>query len=321
MKSVQVIRTHLSPYQSETFVISEKMAVESIPGVSYGNPGQMRDTDVILVTNTHTVLSELPNELLKKTKLIIHPNSGYDHFEKDQKIWNDIPVVIGHAIRAGGVAEYTLGCLFKSVLSLPQHLAWDKKRLWPRKLITGMNIWVHGYGHIGSTVAQTLKTIGANVTVIDPYKRSSGLPHLSHWKDGSRKEAQAHLICMSLNKTSKHMFDENFFSDLHPSAIVINGARGKLIDEKFLREFLLCHPESQAFLDVFENEPFGTEWHHFPQVWKTSHIAGVTTDLDQRILDFEVDVLKNYMSMSDEKFSEHYRYELLQNKIINGVLI
>ena len=42
-----------------------------------------------------------------------------------------------------------------------------------------------------------------------------------------------------------------------------------------------------AFLDVFQNEPFGDEWIGFPQVWKTSHIAGVENQLDQKILDFE----------------------------------
>ena len=48
------------------------------------------------------------------------------------------------------------------------------------------------------------------------------------------------------------------------------------------------------FLDVFEREPFDESWHHFPQVWKTSHIAGVYSGLDEAIIEFEENILKEF---------------------------
>lgn len=176
MKSFQVARANLSPYQSENFGLQEKNALEAFPGLRYLPLKDLDPEDeTILITNTHTQFKNLDPQILKKTKLILHPNSGYDHWLEEKNFWNDIPVVVGHTIRAQAVAEYTLGCLFDSFLQLPQHLSWDSNRKWDRRLLKDSEIWVFGYGHIGKIVADTLNTLGAKVTVVDPYLDSC--PH------------------------------------------------------------------------------------------------------------------------------------------------
>jgi len=317
MKSYQVIRTHLSPYQSQDFLAREEAVISDLPTLNYQTLKNAKDQDTILITNTHTDLSELPLHLLKKTKLIIHPNSGYDHFASDVEIWKNIPLVVGHSIRSQAVAEYSLGALFEGLLELPQHLTWNKERTWNRTLLKGTSVWVFGYGHIGKIIANTLMTIGMDVTIVDPHK-SQGL---AHWRDGNIGSARVIISAMSLNKQTHHYFNEEFFSKLSKEVLFINGARGKLVDEKALRGFLLSHPESFAFLDVFEKEPFGDEWHGFPQVWRTSHIAGVEKDLDKKILDFEEAVLVDFLNLSEPAFFKRYEKELLQNKWIKGVLV
>lgn len=159
------------------------------------------------------------------------------------------------------------------------------------------------------------------VTVVDPFISSPTHKHLKNWKEGNLRSAKVVVAALGLNKTSEQIFDDEFFSQAHESLLFINGARGKLVSEKALKEFLLSHPESFAFLDVFQNEPFGEDWHGFPQVWKTSHIAGVEKDLDQKILGFTEEVLKNYLSIDESSFKERYKNELLQNKWKEGVLI
>lgn len=317
MKSYQVIRTHLSPYQSQDFLAREEAVISGFPSFNYQSVKNFKDQDTILITNTHTDLAELPPSLLKKTKLIIHPNSGYDHFAKDHEIWKNIPLVIGHTIRAQAVAEYSLGALFEGLLELPQQITWHKQRTWNRTLLKGTSVWVFGYGHIGKIIVNTLSALGMDVTIVDPYKPEC----LKHWKDGNISKARVIISAMSLNKETHHLFNEEFFGKLSESVLFINGARGKLVDEKALREYLLSHPESFAFLDVFEKEPFGEEWHGFPQVWKTSHIAGVEKDLDQKILDFEEAVLMDFLNSNEQAFFKKYALELLQNKWIKGVLV
>lgn len=295
--------------------------VSQFPELKYETNLNSISGENILITNTHTELSQLPQSVLNKTKLIIHPNSGYDHFSHEHNFWRNIPVVIGHTIRAQAVAEYSLGALFEGLLELPQHITWHKERTWERTLLRGTSVWVFGYGHIGKIIADTLATLGMDVTVVDPYVSTTAHRHLKNWKEGNLKSARVVIAAMGLNKTSEKIFDEKFFSEAHENLLFINGARGKLVSEKALREFLLSHPESFAFLDVFQNEPFGEDWHGFPQVWKTSHIAGVEKNLDQKILGFTEEVLKNYLSFDEHAFKEHYKHELLQNKWKEGVLI
>lgn len=318
MHRYQIVRTHISPYQSQDFLTREKALISGQTDCFYSSlESYQNDLDTILITNTHTRLRDLPAKLLKQTKLIIHPNSGYDHFEDDHDLCKNIPLVVGHTVRAQAVAEYSLAALFEGLVELPQHVSWDKNRNWNRRLIKDTDIWIFGHGHIGKLIADTLKVLGAKITIVDPYQPE----RLAHWKDGKLNEARVIISAMSLNKTSQHYFNEEFFQHLGQEVLFINGARGKLVDEKALKGYLLSNPNSFAFLDVFEQEPFGEEWHGFPQVWKTSHIAGVERDLDQRILDFEVHVLKDFLALSVESFKKKFEKELLQNKWIKGVLV
>ena len=317
MKSIQIIRTHTSPYQGKDFAAKEKQALEAL-GITYTNP-ENHDPDLttILITNTHTLLRELPQDLLARTSLILHPNSGYDNFTQDHELWKSIPIIIGHKIRAQAVAEYSLSCLFEGLTELPQHLHWNKERRWERSLIQEQKISIFGFGHIGKIIAQTLSSLGCKIQVIDPYIKNCPYPHYKNFEEAP--SARVVMVACGLNETSRRMFDQKFFKTAPDNLLFINGARGKLVDESALREFLLSNPKAFAFLDVFENEPFGPEWSSFPQTWKTSHIAGVSKNLDQQIIDFEVEVLKDYIAGMDMK--KQYAEELLQNKYREGVLI
>lgn len=319
-KAYQVARTHISPYQSKDFLSLEKGIIEQFQGLSYKTLDTL-DGDSILITNTHTQLKHLPQAVLQKTKLIVHPNSGYDHFADEHEIWKNIPVIIGHTIRAQAVAEYSLGALFEGLLELPRHMTWHRERTWNRTLLKGTSVWIFGYGHIGKIIADTLHAIGMKVTIIDPFITDCPYKLYRTWKDGNIKETRVIIAATSLNPTSLHLFNEDFFHSLSDKVLFINGARGKLVHEKALKDYLLSHPESFAFLDVFHKEPFEEEWQGFPQVWKTSHIAGVEKDLDQKILQFEKTVLHDFLKMDEKNFFRKYEKELLQNKWIKGVLV
>lgn len=321
MTKFQVIRSHLSPYQSKDFIDREQRLIESLPGLSYRPLQKAEKRPTILITNTHTELKLLPPDVLEQTVLIVHPNSGYDHFTLDVELWEKIPVIIGHPIRAQAVAEYSIRALFEGLIELPQHLSWQPGRNWNRTLLKDLPLWVFGYGHIGKIIADTMALLGMKVSVVDPFIKSCPHRHYKCWQEGHVKEARAIVAAMSLNQTSHELFNKDFFSSLGEEVLFINGARGKLVHEESLRNFLLSSPRSFAFLDVFEKEPFGQEWHGFPQVWKTSHIAGVEKELDDKILDFEATVIKDFLSLTEDEFYRRYEKELLQKKWREGVLI
>jgi phosphoglycerate dehydrogenase-like enzyme len=319
MMQYQVIRTHISPYQGKEFKAREKELLESLSGIFYTEESLNPQMPTILITNTHTQLSKISPALLNQTELILHPNSGYDHFASEEEIWIKKPLIVGHVIRAQAVAEYSLASLFQGVTQLPQHLSWSADRSWKRSLLKDMKICLFGHGHIGKILERTLEALGADLSIVDPFSQVKG--HHKKWQELNLKEFQAVIACCSLNPTSVEVFDEDFFDHAHPDLIFINGARGKLVKEDALKDFLLSHPKAQAFLDVFQEEPFTDKWHHFPQVWKTSHIAGVYDGLDQGILDFEFGMIKDFLSMKRSEFLDKYRHENLQHKLKQGILI
>jgi D-3-phosphoglycerate dehydrogenase len=321
MNSLEVLRTNISPYQAKDFLYREKTALEGIPGVKYLSQVSQSARPEVLITNTHTNLSEFYAEILEGTKLILHPNSGYDHFRQDTHLWKEIPVVVGNSIRAQAVAEYTLRCLFEGAVEIPQHLEWNKERKWERPLIRELPVWIFGFGHVGKILAKTLTALGAQVTIVDPYISECPYRWVKTWQEGKLPEARVIILAMSLNETSERLLDYRFFENVHPEVLLINPARGGLIEEKALKDFLPAHPKAFAFLDTFEKEPFGSEWHHIPQVWKTSHIAGVDSHLDDRIIDFEVRVLSDWRTLEKTEFMKKYQSEILQNKYKDGVLI
>ncbi len=129
---VQVYRTNSSSYQDGNFFREEKAALESIPGVSYIQSLSefSKDSPFVLISNTHTVPSELPSELLDETVLWIHPNSGYDNFSKRFVEKSKFPIILGNPVRAAAVTEYILGCVFKHFTSVPNHAYWSEDRKW-----------------------------------------------------------------------------------------------------------------------------------------------------------------------------------------------
>lgn len=284
-------------------------------GLRYTHPENCDDSPLILITNTHTQLEHF-KKLLPQTKLIIHPNSGYDNLARDYQLINDIPVVVGHEIRANAVAEWILGSFWEAALKRPVHQTWEPKRQWNRTLLHKKEVVIFGHGHIGKKVSASLKAIGLQVHIIDPYIEN----HHKSFKELEKKEYLALIVCCGLNDLNRQMFNKELFSHLSFD-VFINGARGGLVNEQDLKDYLARHSDASAYLDVFAEEPFGEEWINTPQVIKSSHIAGVYQELDSALIDYEYKVLENFLNLDLETFKLKYHSELLSSKFREGVII
>src|SRR5690606_35681131 len=146
------------------FLQKEKESLQSL-GLRYCCQREELDSSaLILLTNTHTDLRLCP-ELLARTQLIIHPNSGYDNLSKDYSLLKNIPTIIGHEIRAHAVSEWILSCFFEASITRPVHPQWDQTRQWNRTRLKDKEVVVFGYGHIGKMVVSALRAVGTTVHV------------------------------------------------------------------------------------------------------------------------------------------------------------
>jgi phosphoglycerate dehydrogenase-like enzyme len=303
-----IFRPHYSPYWPANYNLLEVENYQNLPlqKIAMLEDFPKEAAPWILLTNSHFQKKFVPDMWWKKIQLVIHSNSGFDALEvvKDKLI--NIPVVLGNELRSNAVVEYYLQCLLQAWGPIPlAHKSWDPKRQFPRTLIDKKNIILLGYGHVGKLLCSVLELLGARVTISDPLYPAVSTGEIN-WKG-----ADAVLLCCSLTDSSLQIINKNILEKLNESIVLINGSRGKIINETDLLALLPNRPKWKIYLDVFENEPAAFEyWKKFSNVNCTSHIAGVYNELSQNSLDFEHNTLKDFFHLSTIPFLEKYRPKL-----------
>lgn len=144
-----------------------------------------------------------------------------------------------------------------------------------------------GYGAIGRIVARILNAFGADVLAYDPYAdpeslaaagvRSVGLPELLAASDIVSLHAR-------LTPETHHLLAAGELAMMKPGAVLINSARGGLLDYDAVRARLASGDLAGAGFDVFDIEPPPTDWPllHTGNVVATPHLAGATKQTAER---------------------------------------
>ncbi len=314
-----VERVSQSSYFSDGFLAKEQTQLESQLNIRYQKSWELNQLKPqILITNTHTDLSKLPESTLENLELIIHPNSGYDNFSADWVAHQKIPIVLGNSIRAGAVTETIIASFINRYIALPKSQEWVSKRDFQRRLITDLNILIIGAGMIGQQVARKLKPLVGQIQFFDPFK---------NYLELDLNKADVIIVAASLNPTSANFIDKAFLSECKPGFTLINTARGGIVNEVDLREALANDPLAFAYLDVFKQEP--TDFSSFlpfierGQMICTSHIAGVFDELEAEMIKFEQEIIQNFLKTREnpEIFLAQYSEQLLANRLHRNFLI
>ncbi len=227
-------------------------------------PQNIKEFDVLLVRSVVKVNSNL----LKNTriKFVGSVTSGIDHIDRNYLRKNGIKLVYAPGCNANSVAEYVLAALI--ILSQKKNFCMDKK-----------TIGIIGVGNVGKRVARICTCLGIKFLLNDP-------PKFNRTKDKkfisliNPKEADIITLHVPLTFTGKyktyHMVDEEFLKKLNPGTILINTARGSVIDEKALLRF--TGKLGGLILDVWENEPnINTDLLKVADI-ATPHIAGYSIE-------------------------------------------
>jgi D-3-phosphoglycerate dehydrogenase len=301
---LRIKRTSTSPYFSAAFNELEKKSLAPFAEFT-------ESAADVLITNTHTIFADLNQDDLQKTKLIIHPNSGYDNFPENFVANFKAPIIIGSPIRGQAVSQYILSALFSHYSEIPAHKNWDKNRKWPRKLISDLKITLVGFGHIGKIIHAALKDMAIELSVYDPFEK---------FNEFKTQNSDVLIMASGLNSTSRHLINKQVLNTLKPDALIINAARGELIQTAALVDFLKKNSEAFAVLDVFEKEPNDfSDFSDLVNIKLTSHIAGVYAQIDARTIDFEVAILKDFTELSEKDFREKHQKIILQNKLRTNI--
>jgi phosphoglycerate dehydrogenase-like enzyme len=232
---------------------------------------------------SRSLMESLPN-----LEFIQTLSDGYEGVDMDAatqlgiRVSNSPGDITGNA---DSVAEYTVLLMLATARRLPVALASLRdpsiKKPGRGGSLIGSNVCIVGIGSIGSKIAHRLVAFGAHVTAVDrsPMHAPKYIPTctIDNLKNAV---ANADFVVLSVraSKENLHMIDADVMNSMKKGAILINIARGSLVDEHALYEAVRSGHLGGAGLDVEEHEPIPLDdpLLTLPQVFITPHQAGLT---------------------------------------------
>jgi phosphoglycerate dehydrogenase-like enzyme len=223
-------------------------------------------------------------------------NAGLDHpFYK--KISDKGTRICNSSAQAVGISEYVLAQVMSVIHPIEDQRKLQAEKNWlktPFRELSRTNWLIVGFGPIGKEIAKRVKPFGASLSVI---RRTPGavdnVDKVGTLADMDALVSDADIIVLAcpLNDQTRGFANDRFFSMVKQNAVLVNIARGPLIDDAAMISSLDKGQLATAILDVFDEEPLPTDnplWSH-PKVHLTAHTSfageGVYERWDQLFLD------------------------------------
>ncbi|KZP01863.1 hypothetical protein CALVIDRAFT_532606 [Calocera viscosa TUFC12733] len=245
---------------------------------------------------------DLDDRVLKAPSLAwVHcDHAGLNHSARPEVFAKGL-LVTGSAGRSGpALAQHGFWFALAFVYDVRNALDRQSKHIWgaveeyrERRALWGLKLGVVGFGYTGKEMARLGRAFGMHVTVL---RRTAGesSPDVdvmlsTDAGDGLDEIIQADIVMLatSLSDTTYHLFGANEFLRMKKDAIIINMARGSVIDETALIAALRTGEIAGAGLDTFEKEPLPADsplW-DMPNVLITPHATPQMPDKTQRSID------------------------------------
>jgi D-3-phosphoglycerate dehydrogenase len=213
-------------------------------------------------------------------KVISKHGAGVNNIDVDAATRRGLPVFYSGG-NAQAVAEMTIGMAIAIARDLVLHDRSLHAGGWTRNQIgielSGRTLGIVGYGKIGSRVAAIGAALGMKVIVYDPHVRARGYEGIASLPEFLQRADVLSLHC-PLNPSSRGMLGAAELALLPPGAILLNTARGEVVDEAALLAALASGRLRGAGLDSFSEEPLppGHPFLGLPNVLLTPHVGGST---------------------------------------------
>ena len=230
-------------------------------------------------------------------RLISIWGTGVDNVDLDAARDHNVAVTNTPAVAKDTVAEHTLMLMLaagRRILEVDRSV---RDGLWPRATIAQLNgkiLGLIGVGAIGRRVAELGKGIGMNVIAWTFHPsaelaREVGL----RWVDLDEVISESDVLSLHVrhSEDTHHLVGPRQFQSMKPTAILVNTARGSIVDEAALIDALETQRIAAAGLDVFETEPLAPESRlkRLPNVVLTPHSAGISPETVEAGLAMSID--------------------------------
>lgn len=251
--------------------------------------GKVKEADYLLVSGrlkiNRTVLENAQN-----IKMIQRTGVGLDSIDLEYIRNHDVPFYVNKGVNAQSVAEHTILLMLASLRNLVEINENTKRGIWKKQAqgvctheLCGKTVGLIGMGAIGRKVAGMLKAFGAEVLYNDVSKMKQEDENTLGIKFSTREEIieKSDIISLHcpLTDDTRHMINDRAVNKMKNAVILINTARGGLIDEAALINGIKNGKIAGAGIDVYDKEPVdNSEVLNLQNVITTPHIGGVTYD-------------------------------------------
>lgn len=260
-----------------------------------------------LVVRSATKVTKEVIQQGKSLKLIIRGGVGLDNIDTEAARTAKIDVQNTLEASSVSVAELTIGHMFTLTRKIAQADATIKQGRWEKKKLTGGELWkktlgLIGIGRIGFEVAK--RAIGLEMSVIayDPYlkpvpEKITRLGVKMVPLDELLKNADFISLHLPLTSETRHTISTDAFNKMKKNAILVNCARGGIVDEQTLAEAIESGKIAGAAVDVFEKEPVTSDNPLLTlgeKVVLTPHLGASSFEGQERVGDAVADKLIAY---------------------------
>lgn len=278
------------PWEILKSVVPDGLTVETLNELSYDCLiRQVVDADYLLVSG-RLPIDEGVLSAAKQLKMIQRTGVGTEMLDIDAIKKHNIPVYVNAGVNARSVAEHTLTLMLCCLKNIPQIDRNVKQGIWKKQQtgvgcneLYGKTVGLVGMGAIGRQVATYLKAFGANVLYTDVFRATPEieeqllLTYIPSFEELLPKIDILSFHC-PLTQDNKEMLNARTLAVMKDDAMVVNTARGKLIEPKALYEALCKGKLRVVALDVHYEEPLSQDYafSKLDNVILTPHIAGLT---------------------------------------------
>ncbi len=302
-----VIRTHVLAPQFEALA-----ARHGVEAVTAGDGEEMRrelaDADALWAWPAFydAELVALLAQHRPRLRWVQLPTMGYDPVEL-HGVPHGVTVTTAGDAYAPTVAEHAMTLLLALERKLPEAVRnagrhrWDQAHATSIGTLHDATVVVVGFGNIGHEVAKRLRGFGARVVAVTRSGRPDPLADEVFPADrmlDAFARADAVVVAVPLNAQTRHLIDARALAALQPHALLVNIARGGIVDQAALTAALAEGKLGGAGLDVTDPEPLPPDdplW-ALPNALITPHVAGYGGDVaPRRILALVERNLRNFI--------------------------
>ena len=251
----------------------------------------LAEAEILIVRGTRLDASLLDRAI--HLRAIARTGAGYDNLDVEAATKRGVPIVYAPGVGSQPVAEGTLALILAAAKRLRElgsvmgEAGWASRYQIVGLDIDGACLGVVGLGAIGRRVAQLCAALGMEVIATDPAARATALGEIE-LVSLAQLVARADVISLhcALTDTTRGLVDRALLSRVKPGAILVNVARGEVVEsDDVLADALVTGRLSAVALDVFPTEPPDAKHRLYrdPRVICTPHSVGLTRRWNEEV--------------------------------------